>query len=196
MLYIRQTGTFIFRIKCVTESRSFVILSVCIFVHIKSRVQILFLKSSYNHFLFSPKNQFQHFLFIFLHRAVRIEGPQAKQPSSASCGVRLLCIMTDGGRRCSSSSSADKLSLLGASVSTVRPFLQSHQQRRCGTAHRAASQQPPVPPGRQHIYALMVSQCCLFGSLFFPLASSTRPSPRRIFRLSVKMSGASSASLI
>lgn len=82
--------------------------------------------------------------------------------------------MVEGGRRCSSSRSTDKLALLDASVPTVPSFLQSHQQHGSGAAHRASSQQSfdnSLPPGRQPIQALMVSQCCLleaFSSHLLP----------------------------
>lgn len=113
------------------------------------------------------------FLFSQLsHTTAIVEDPQAKQPSSASCGVRLPWIMAEGGRRCSSSRSADKLSLLDASVPTFTPFLQSHQQHGNGAAHRAPSQQSfnnSFPPGRQAIQALMVSQCCLLEVFSFHL---------------------------
>lgn len=110
-----------------------------------------------------------HFLQLS-HTTARVEDPQAKQPSSASCGVRLLWIMAEGARRCSSSRSTDKLSQLDASVPTVPSFPQSHQQHGSGAAHRASSQQSfdnSLPPGRQPIQALMVSQCCLL-ELFPP----------------------------
>lgn len=84
--------------------------------------------------------------------------------------------MAEGGRQCSSSRSTDKLSLLDTLVPTVPPFLQSHQQHGSATAHLASSQQSfdnSLPPGRQPIQALMVSQCCLLKTFFFHLLPST-----------------------
>lgn len=98
---------------------------------------------------------------LLSHTTARVEGPQAKQPSSVSCGVRLVWIMAEDGRRCNSSRSADKLSLLDASIPT---FPQSHQHRGSGTAHRASSQQSfnnSLPPGKQPMQAFMVSGCLL-----------------------------------
>ena len=146
-------------------------------------------------------NFLQKSIFLLLsHTTARVEGPQAKQPSSASCGVRLLWIMAVGGRRCGSSRSADKLSLQDVSVPTVPPFLQSHQQHGSGAAHRAASQQSSnnsLPLGRQSMQALMVSQCCLLEAFAFHLL------PPLLFLFSslslffsVKMPDAFSTSLI
>lgn len=80
--------------------------------------------------------------------------------------------MAEGGRQCSGSRSADKLSLslLDVSVPTVPPFLQSHQQHGSDAAHQASSQQSfdnSLPPGRQPVQALMVSQCCLLKAFSF-----------------------------
>lgn len=86
--------------------------------------------------------------------------------------------MAKGGRRCSSSRSADKLSLLDASVPTIPPFLQSHQHHGSGSAHRASSQQSfnnSLPPGKQPIQTFMVRQCCLLEdfSLLHPFLYSS-----------------------
>lgn len=81
--------------------------------------------------------------------------------------------MAEGGRRCGSSRSADKLSQLDASIPTVPPFLQSHQQHGSGAAHRASSQQSfcnSLPPGRQTIQALMLaSAVCWNNNNLLPL---------------------------
>lgn len=109
----------------------------------------------------------------------------------------LLWIMAEGGRRCSSSRSADKLSLLEASIPTVPSFLQSHRQHGSGAAHQASSQQSfsnSLPPGRQHIQTLMVSQCCLLEAVSFHLYSSFFHLHHSFFQVSLP--GAFSTSLI
>lgn len=77
------------------------------------------------------------------------EGPRAKQPSSVSCSVLHLWIMAEGGRRCSSSKSGDKLSLLDARVPTV-PLCS------CGhTNSMATAELITLPPsGHATIYIL------------------------------------------
>lgn len=116
---------------------------------------------------FPPKSIFS----LLPHTTARVEGPQAKQLSSASCGVRVLWIMAEGGRQCSSSRSTDKLSLQGTSIPT---FLQLHQHHGSSTAHRASSQQSfnnSLPPGKQPIQDLMVCQCSLLEDFSFHLLS-------------------------
>lgn len=98
-----------------------------------------------SYFLQKNKNPF----LLLSHIRACWEGPRAKQPSSVSCSVLHLWIMAEGGRRCSSSRSGDKLSLLDARVPTV-PLCS------CGhTNSMATAELITLPPsGHATIYIL------------------------------------------
>lgn len=74
-------------------------------------------------------------------------------------------------RRCSSSTSADKRSLLDASMPKVQPLLQYSPavlHQRSSSAHFPGVFQQFCPSWESAIRALMVSQCCYLSTSLFP----------------------------